>query len=36
MSRYLTKKVAIDLIEMWIHNFYEVNFKLNFIIHIFN
>ena len=36
MSRRRIKKVDIDLIEMMIHNFYVVDFKLNFITSIFN
>jgi hypothetical protein len=36
MSRCWIKKVAIDLIEMMVHNFYVADIKLNLIIHIFN
>ena len=36
MSRCRIKNVAIDLIGIAIHNFYAVDVKLNFIIHIFN
>ena len=36
MSRCWIKKVAIDLIEMMVHNFYVADIKLNFITSIFN
>jgi len=36
MSRYLTKKVAKDLIKLVIRNFHDVDFRFNFLNHIFN